>query len=65
MTTDQIKERIKYIEAIKSDDEVAHGAEDDLYRDFIAYVASGGEDLVEKAKLVLSTQDIKFARWCA
>ena len=65
MTTDQIKERIKYIEAIKTDDEVAHGAEDQLYADFISYVASGGEGLAEKAKLILTTQDIKFARWCA
>ena len=50
---------------LKRYDEVAHGAEDQLYADFISYVASGGEGLAEKAKLILTTQDIKFARWCA
>ena len=67
MTEKEIKKRIKKIEKISSDcgDEVAHGLEDELREEFIKYIADYGDmHLVEKAKLVLSTNDIEFARWC-
>ena len=66
MTLDEIKERIEKIRAMAGDDEVAHGAEDDLRRDFIRYVARiGMPSLAEKASVVLSTDEIEFERWCA
>ncbi len=68
MTTHEIKSRIKNIREIANDDESAHSAEDELHLDFIKYVATLSEHLPElaaKAKLVASTEDIRFCRWCA
>lgn len=66
MTIDEIRQRIAAIRAIATDDERAHGKEDRLYADFIQSVADGdADDLPAKAKLVLTTADIDFARWCA
>jgi len=67
MTIDQIKERIEEIRSLVGDPEAAHSKEDDLYRDFIRYVAlgSGGISIVVKARLVLTVIDIKFPRWHA
>ncbi len=65
MTLDEIKKRIDEIKEIAGDGEVAHKLEDELYLDFIRYVAGGnGEDLEEKATFVSSTQGIEFFRWC-
>lgn len=66
MTLEEIKERINKINEYSYDDEMAHGIEDSLYQDFILFIAN--EDLgsiSEKAKLILTTKDIKFSRWCA
>jgi hypothetical protein len=66
MTLEEIQKRIDAIDAIADDDESAHSLEDQLYTDFINYVASiNNESLAAKAKLVLSTQNIEFSRWCA
>jgi lipase chaperone LimK len=67
MTTEEIEKRLEQIKNMAGDDESAHGAEDDLYREFIAYVASLDSlpSLSAKAKLILTTKDINFARWCA
>ena len=49
-----------------SDPETAHILEDDLYKEFIEYVANGGTDnLVEKAKLILVSQELLTTRWYA
>ena len=53
------------IKAIKHDDEVAHSKEDDLHREFIQAVAESDHPLAEVAKVVLTTEEIRFARWCA
>lgn len=66
MTINDIEKAIAKIKAAADDDEMAHVYEDELYAAFIGYVAGGGSDnLSEKAKLVLSTEDISFSRWCA
>ena len=76
MTLEQIKTRIAYIEASKDDDATAHRAEDELHKEFIDYVRTTSMDplgygelkdrqLSEKAALVLSTNNINFARWYA
>ena len=58
------------IDVIKNnqfDDEVAHSIEDDLREWFIEYVRDNSSDiyLSDAAALVLSTNNIEFARWCA
>jgi len=65
-----IKTKLTFIQstAIEGDDEVAHIREDELREMLIAYVSQGHFDsaeLVEMAKLVLSTNDLEFCRWCA
>jgi len=57
MSIQDIQKRIDDIKASVGDDEGAHGMEDALRRDFIAYLASGGaEDIQSKAALVLTTE---------
>jgi len=62
MTTEDINTTINKIK--DEDDESAHMLEDALQRRFIEYVASLEiPDLSEKAKLVLTTENINFSRW--
>lgn len=65
MERKDILEAIKEIKkaAKKEDDEVAHGLEDKLMQSFIEYVANRKDSLGQKAKLVLSTEKIKFERY--
>jgi hypothetical protein len=68
MTIEEIEARVKEIDRIKDDDEAAHGRENDLYMEFIEYVATLPDlplDLAVKAQWCLKTQTIDFARWCA
>jgi hypothetical protein len=67
MSTDAIKILIQQIRDVSGDDESAHGMEDNLRTQFLAYVATdpNDDDLGEKAKLILSTNEIEFERWCA
>lgn len=66
MTLKHIKEVVSDIEKIREDDEEAHGKEDDLYRDFVKYIArTGTKEQKEKAKEILKTSNIEFARWYA
>ena len=66
MTIEDAKTRVQAIKDIAGDDEVAHGTEDHLYQQFIEDIANGQtEDIQEIAKIILTTEDIDFARWCA
>jgi len=67
MTRDDINKRVQMIADSKGDYEVAHGLEDGLRDDFIAYIASLDllPALAEKAKIVLSTNAMEFPRYCA
>lgn len=71
VTRNDIEERIaaiRYAAVEYDDDEIAHSREDDLRRHFIAALALGKiapEHVEEFAKLILSTANIKFARWCS
>ncbi len=61
-------EKVEAIKNIASDDEMAHGNEDDLYYQFICCVAAGmyeKEEAIEIANIIKSTSEIDFARWCA
>lgn len=67
LTLDEIQERVEKIAAFTADYEAAHGLEDQLWHDFIKYVASGivDEQMAEKARAVLQTTQIDFPRYCA
>lgn len=67
LSLDDIRARLEAIRDVAGDDEVAHGREDSLREEFIEHVRDNPADskLAEKASLVLSTDEISFARWCA
>lgn len=66
MTIQQIQARIERIKDARWDDEAAHSAEDRLREDFIRHVQSCDDpQLAVMAALVLTTNEIEFARWCA
>jgi hypothetical protein len=66
MTYKEIETKIAAIKESSGDDETAHGAEDQLRAEFISFVAKAAKgNLQKKAKLVLSTDKIRFCRWCA
>lgn len=58
--------KVAYIKSIAGDDESAHAEEDNLYHAFVAAVAKGPDkELAELAEIILETEKIEFARWCA
>lgn len=68
MTIKDINKRLREIEAITGDNEMAHYEEDDLHQAFIDYVAGlkkESPELAAKAELVLKTRDMDFERWYA
>ena len=68
MTTQEIQQRIDSIRAHAVDYEMAHALEDELFGLFIRYVAEVGladHDIAAKARLVLTTEEIQFARYTA
>ena len=65
MTKAEITAAVDYIKAVAGDDEAAHSKEDDLYHDFVAFVATRNDDIGHLARIVLKTTDINFSRWYA
>jgi len=66
MNGQEIIDRVVKIEAMSFDAEMAHVEEDQLYADFIRHVQDeAGTELSEMARLVLTTSEIEFPRWCA
>ena len=66
MTPKRVRERVKWIDSVRGDDEAAHSAEDALYAEVLRAIADGtAEDAQACAKEALKTQHIGFARWCA
>lgn len=68
MDIEEIEYRIEKIKQADKDedDERAHAKEDELYLDFIQYVAKSSKDpeLASKAKMLLETQELEFLRYC-
>jgi phosphosulfolactate phosphohydrolase-like enzyme len=66
-----IEEALQEVESIKQvicDDEAAHSLEDALYCRFVKCVSEGvytQDEVIQVAKIVRSTQDLKFNRWRA
>ncbi|MFA5808726.1 MAG: hypothetical protein WC935_00130 [Thermoleophilia bacterium] len=65
MTKEEALASVEKIREEADDDEVAHSHEDGLRAQFIAHVAEMPGELGELAKIVLSTDEISFGRWCA
>lgn len=62
MTLDDVKARVSEIAAVITDDEQAHGREDELYLALLRHYAANGCPLAAEA---IKTQALDFARWCA
>ena len=69
MKLEDVQARVKEIEDVAGDYEVAHIREDELYADILKAIANGEIHSIEEAKLLcaeaLKTEQIDFARWCA
>ena len=66
MTADDIRQRVAAIAARADDPEAAHGAEDALLWDFVAFVAASGDPtFAVLAAEVAKVAEIRFPRWCA
>jgi hypothetical protein len=65
VTVKDIAARLEEIRAIATDDEMAHSAEDDLWRDVLTAIAAGSPDAALLAAKALESWEIEFSRWCA
>ncbi|MCK5016933.1 MAG: hypothetical protein KAS32_07655 [Candidatus Peribacteraceae bacterium] len=65
MTIKEAKNRIEHLKEIAGDDEAAHIEEDDLRDDFILYVAKRKDRIGKIAKIILTSEEVQFSRWCA
>jgi hypothetical protein len=66
MTLEEIQNRIEEIRQKSYDDEAARDMEDALREDSIRWIAEvDGIGFEQKAKLVLTTNNIEFERWTA
>ncbi len=66
MTPDQISSRVREIEPLAFDNEVAHRMEDVLWEEVMTAIANGeAADPAACAKAVLETKAIDFTRWYA
>lgn len=65
LTFEQIKARVKEIPTL--DNETAHIREDELYIDFIKWVAESSTDPLARvhAQEVLKANDLDYGRWYA
>jgi hypothetical protein len=60
------RKQVEVIRHMAGDPEAAHGAEDSLWADTLRYFAEvAPAELAELARIVLSTEEIDFPRWCA
>jgi hypothetical protein len=60
--------QIRNIGSIEFDNEGAHAMEDSLHNWFISCIAFGmydREEVIEVAKIVKSSSEINFQRWCS
>lgn len=64
MDLQSIKNRLDFIRKTAGDDEIPHGAEDQLYADFVKYVADLNIDKLSLlAKEILKSKEIEFNRY--
>jgi len=64
-TADDVHRVVDYIAGIRNDDEVAHGAEDDMRSRVLELIATGHSDPAALAIAALESSAITFGRWYA
>jgi len=64
-TVEYVQAYVNDIEAIQYDAETAHSLEDELRAMFIKYIAERDDELGHLARIILSTNNLSFPRWCA
>jgi len=67
MDLEYIKTRVEKIERMQGDDEAAHSEEDGLRGRFINWLSVSQDvpkEIQDMAALIMSTDDLDFARWC-
>ena len=65
MTPAEAKKVVDAIKDAQWDDEHAHSLEDRLHRDFIQHIVNLKIcGLSDTARIILTTKDIEFNRWC-
>lgn len=65
MSIKDLEDSLREIEDASSDYEAAHSMEDDLREDVLREIADGNPLSVELAKLVLTSSEIDFVRYCS
>ena len=68
ITVDGVLKAINKIDATTHDPEVAHGLEDDLWREVLGAIGYGdlsAEEARELAAAALRSRTVKFPRWSA
>jgi len=65
MTLKELKEKIKRLENMKDDNEIAHLLEDDLREIVLKEITKGNPEGQKLAEEVLKTSKINFTRWYA
>ena len=67
MTIEEVKNRLKKIEEVKEDYELAHILEDRLFHDFVRSIIefpyASKENITELAQEVYKSRQIEFKRW--
>jgi len=64
-TVDDVRRVVDYIASIQDDNEVAHGAEDDMRSRVLELIATGHSDPAALAIAALESSAITFGRWYA
>ena len=65
MNIEDVKKRVDKIKEKITDDEIAHGMENQLWQDVLQAIADGVENPAELAKEALKTNEVDFCRWNA
>ena len=66
MNLQDVEQRLQVLDAMKEDDESAHGFEDQMYEDFVQFIADGKFNkltVILMAKELLKSKEIEFGRW--
>jgi len=63
---DWVRRNVELVRDMAGDDEAAHCQEDGLHHAVLLAISRGtATDPAECARLALTTNEIKFSRWCA
>lgn len=66
MTKKKIQDKLMEVSlcTIREDDESAHALDDALREAFLVWLAKRKDDIGRKARILLTSNDMNFSRWC-